>query len=246
MEDYLGKRIKIHNRMFMDAEHSFSLLKFYYNEVIDLLHIRAADFHKFTDQVEKDYKKRQRSFDKENWLKHYDVFSGYYPNIFSNSFIISACALFEFHIRKICDLVKEEHKVPLEWDDMRGSVPVRAKSYLWHSGMMLKDDPLCSFQHWYSRNMPGEKNVTVNELWRDVENYFRVRNCIAHHGGSISKMRNRKYVTRFASAKGIIIENNKQQELKLSHDFNREVCETMMKFFSRLQGAYYSLPLPED
>ena len=95
----MGRKIKVFNRIFMDAEYSFSLLKFYYNEVTELLRQRAADFRKFTDKLETEHTERKRPFDKESWLKHYDVYSGYYPNVFSNSFIISACALFEFHIK---------------------------------------------------------------------------------------------------------------------------------------------------
>ena len=249
MAYFHGKRIKIHNRIFIDAEHSFSLLKFYYNEVIDLLHRRAADFHKFTDQIEKDYIKRQHPFDKENWLQHYDVYSGYYPDIFSNSFIISACALFEFHIKKICDLVKEEHLVFLEWDDMKGSVLTRTKIFLWHGEIIIRDDPptiVLPPPDFIPTEVFDDKRFIADELWQNMENCFRVRNCIAHHGGVISRMRYQRYISEYASEKGILIENNDPKELKISHDFNKEVCDTMMKFFSRLMGVYYSTPIPDD
>jgi len=229
----------------MDAEYSFSMLKFYYREVTDLLSRRAADFRKYTDELEEEYKNRQRPFDKAYWLKHYDVYTEYYPHIFHNSFIISACALFEFQIRKICVLVKEEHKVPLEWDDMRGSVPNRAKSFLWHGGIFLRDDPPDSFQNWLSVNMPGGKNIPERELWQEIENYFRVRNCIAHHNGLIQKLRYPEKVTKYASKKGILVDNSGHTELLLNQDFNKEVCDTMMRFFSKLTSAYYSTPLPE-
>lgn len=243
-----GRKIKIHNRMFMDAEHSFSLLRFYYDEITGLLHGRATDFRKFTDKLGKEHKEHKRSFDKESWLKHYDVYSEYYPNIFSNSFVISACALFEFHIKKICDLVKEEHKVPLEWDDMRGSVPTRTRSFLWHGGIIIRDDPptiVLPSPDFVPTEVFNEKSFIADKLWQVIENYFRVRNCIAHHGGSISKMRYQRRISEYASDRGILIDNNNQKELKLSHDFNKEVCDIMMKFFSKLQGAYYSTPLPE-
>ena len=76
--------------------------------------------------------------------------------------------------------------------------------------------------------------------------YRKVRNCIAHHGGSISRMRYQKRISEYASERGILIDDNDQKELKLSHDFNKEVCDTMMKFFSKLQSAYYGTVLPED
>ena len=71
----MSRKIKVFNKMFMDAEHSFSLLKFYYNEITELLHRRATDFHKFTDNLEKEHRERKQPFDKESWLKYYDVFS---------------------------------------------------------------------------------------------------------------------------------------------------------------------------
>ena len=245
----MRKKYKVLNSIFMDAEHSFSLLKYYYDEIINLLNQRAVDFHEFTNRLEKEYKERQRRFDKEFWLKHYDVFSTYYPETFSNSFIISACALFEFHIRKICDLVREEHHVPLEWDDMIGGVPERAKSFLLHGGIIIRDDPptvVLPPPDFVPTEVSDEKRFVANELWQNLKNYYRIRNCIAHHGGAISRMRYQRGISKYASAKGILIESNNQKELKISHDFNKEVCDTMMNFFSRLMSAYYGTQLPAD
>ena len=246
--EFRGKRVKVVNRMFMDAEFSFSMLKFYYGEITNLLRIRAEDFRKSTDEIEEEHKRLQRPFDKEYWLKHYDVYSEFYPATFSNSFIISACALFESQIQKVCALVKEEHKVPLQWDDIKGSVPTKAKSYLWHGGVLLKDDAptiILSPPDYVFTEVFNEKRIIAERLWLELENYFRVRNCIAHHGGSISRMRYQKRIREYASSKGILVDNNGQQELRLSHDFNNKVCDTMAMFFSKLMGAYYSTPLPE-
>lgn len=247
MADNRRRPIKVYNRMFMDAEYSFSMLKFYYGEVTSLLSNRAVHFRKYTDELEEEHKKRQQPFDKEYWLKHYDVYTEYYPHIFNNSFIVSACALFEFQIRKICTLVKEEHKVPLEWDDMKGSVPAKARSYLWHGGILLKDapDPPDSITRWISTAMTGERDMTVRELWEELGNYFRVRNCIAHQNGLVQKLRYPERVVNYASKKGILIDNAGQKELLLNQDFNKEACDTMRTFFSKLTSAYYSTPLPE-
>ena len=233
--------------MFMDAEYSFSMLKFYQGEMTTLLRGRADDFHKYSDELEEEHKKRQQPFDKEYWLKHYDVYAAYYPKLFNNSFIISACALFEFHIRKICDLAKEEHKVPYSWDDINKnrSVPFRAKSYLWHAGILLKDDPPGSFQYWLSIDMLGQKRITVQELWQELEHYFRIRNCIAHHNGFIQKMRYPDRIIKYATKRDILVDNKGQAELSLTPAFNNEVCGTMEKYFGKLASAYYSAPLPE-
>ncbi|MFC2021628.1 hypothetical protein ACFLTR_00210 [Chloroflexota bacterium] len=246
--DHRGKRIKVYNRIFMDAEYSFSMLKFYYGEVTDLLHNRADRFRKYTDELEEEHKKRDRPFDKKYWLKHYDVYSEYYPHIFNNSFIVSACALFELQIRKICTLVKEEHNVPVEWDDIKGSVPTRAKSYLWHGGILLTDDPptiVLSPPNFVPTELPGQKRIIAKELWQEIESLFRVRNCVVHHNGLVQKLRYPTKLIEYASSKGILADSADQKELLLSRDFNKEVCDTMMKFFSKLTSTYYSTPLPE-
>ena len=245
----MGRRIKVVNRIFTDAEHSFSLLKFYYNEVAQLLHQRATNYHDFTDRIEKEKRQRQQPFDKESWLKHYDVFSEYYPNIFRNSFIISAWALFESQSKMILDLVKEEHNLPLEWDDFTGGVPQRVRSFLSYSGIIIQDAPpsiVLSTPGFVPTEVFDEDRFVASELWNNLENCYRIRNCIAHHGGVISKMRYRKLISEYASTKGIMIQNVDRKELKISHEFNREVCDFMMKFFNKLSGAYYSTPLPED
>lgn len=227
----------------MDAEYSFSLLKFYYGEITELLSRRAKDFREYTDKQEEEHKRIQRPFDKEYVLKHYDVYSEYYPNIFRNSFITTACALFEFQIKKLCELIKEEHRIPLEWDDMKGSVPTRTKRFLGFAGILLKDDPPGSDQYVLSVGT-YVKPMTIKQLWNELENYFLVRNCITHHNGLIQKMRNPERLTSYASKKRLIKEDGKQIELQLTQDFNKEVCETMMRFFSKLNSAYYSTPLP--
>lgn len=250
MEDHRSrKRIKVFNSIFMDAEYSFSMLNFYYGEINNLLHRRANDFHKHTDELEEEHKKLQRQFDKEYWLKHYDVYSEYYPHIFNNSFIISACSLFEYQVKNVYALVKKEHKLSREWDDMKkGSAPFKAKILLWHGGILLKDDPptvVLSPPDFVPTEIHDEKRIIADKLWEELENYFRVRNCITHHNGVIQNLRYPKKVMAYASKKGILVDNGGNKALLLSQDFNREVCDTMMKFFSKLTGAYYGTPLPE-
>lgn len=227
----------------MDAEYSFSMLKFYYGEITELLGRRAKDFREYTDKQEEEHKRIQREFDKERWLKHFDVYSEYYPNIFRNAFITTACAQYEFQIKKICDLIKEEHKIPLEWDVMIGSVPIKTKRFLVFAGINLQEDPPGSIQYLLFAGTSG-KPMTIKELWCEIENYFLVRNCITHHNGLIQKMRNPERLISYATKKGILKDDGKQTELQLTQDFNKEVCDNMMRFFSKLTSAYYSTSLP--
>ena len=69
---------------------------------------------------------------------------------------------------------------------------------------------------------------------------------MTHHGGIISKMRYRKKITEYATNQGILEKTNGKDSLNLNNEFNRDVCENMMKFFSKLHTAYYNTPLPND
>ena len=85
----------------------------------------------------------------------------------------------------------------------------------------------------------------MKELWQDLENYYMIRNCIAHHNGFIQKARNPDKVKKYATDKKIFVDKAGQLELLLNWDFNREVCVTIGKFFQKLTSAYYGTPLPD-
>jgi hypothetical protein len=235
---------KTYNRIFTDSCYSFGSLKLYHGHILSLLRRSSSEFLEFGERLESELKQKQREFNKQGWLKQNKIYEEIYPGFFNNSFFISACALFEYQIKEICALVKEEHKVPLEWDDMVGSVPARAKRFLWFGGVMLKDDPPGSFQHWISTVMPSDKNMTIKELWQALENYYMVRNCLTHHNGVIQKLRNPDKVKKYAIEKGILVDKAGHLELLITNDFINEVCDTMGNFFQKLTGAYYSTPLP--
>ena len=131
---------------------------------------------------------------------------------------------------------------------MKGSEPTRAKRYLWHGGILLKDDlPIITLQppKFTPAELFDEKRIIAVVIWQEIENYFKIRNCIAHHNGLIQRMRYPHKLIKYASGKGILTGNKDQKELSLTQEFNKEVCDTMMKFFSKLSGAYYGTPLPE-
>ena len=114
-------KIKVFSEKFMDAQYSFGMLKFYYEHMTAMLRRSADDFHKYTDELEIRYKQVQRKFDKQEWLKHYEVYEEIYPGLFHKSFLISACSLFEFHSQELCTVINEEHKLRIEWDAVKGT-----------------------------------------------------------------------------------------------------------------------------
>jgi hypothetical protein len=167
---------------------------------------RAADeFHKHVDELEITYGKAQREFDKQAYLKNYDVYEAIYPRLFKNSFLVSACALFENETKKICTVIKEECCLPIDWGDMEGSVPTRTRKFLGLAGVVLKDDAPGSFHLLISNRGPGNQIFLAAELWLELESYFRVRNCLAHHGGAIQRLRTPEKVKAYAIRKKDIV-----------------------------------------
>ena len=117
------------------------------------------------------------------------------------------------------------------------------------SGIFIHDDPpkiVLPPPDFVPTEVFDENRFIASELWHDLENCYRIRNCITHHGGIISRMRYQKHIGEYALTKKILVHSKNQKELKINHEFNREVCDIMMKFFRKLMGAYYSTPLPED
>jgi hypothetical protein len=232
--------LKIYNRLFTDAWHSFSLLRFYYEHVTGLLQMSVRDFLEDVDELDEEYKKLKNNFDKQQYLKRFNVYEEIYPGFFNNSFLLSACALFEYHIKKIYLLVKEEHKMPLEWDDIEGNVPVRAKRLLKLAGIELHDYPSDSMS-----NLIHQNNMNVEDTWREIENYYMIRNCLAHYNGVIQKARNADKIKKYAMKKKVLMERDGRHEVLLSITFNKGVCDTMGSFFMKLTSAYYGARLPE-
>lgn len=229
----------------MDAEYSVSSLRIYSEHLTTLLDKSSKDFREFTERQERAHKELQRPFDKDYWLKHYDVYSEVYPRFFNNSLIITACALFEFQFKKIVVLVQKEHEIPLGWEDM-GKAPIltKAKRFLNLAGITMLDDPSGSLQ-WLSDDVSSGKGMTIRALWKELDTYFLIRNCIAHHNGLVQRMRYPERITNYALRKGILIDSKDGKIISLTQGFNNEVCDTMMSFFSKLTSAYYSTPLPE-
>ncbi len=190
-----------------------------------------------------------QEFNGSYWQGSQKVYDQLYPRFFYYSFIISACSLFEYQIKKICVLVKEEHNVPLEWDDMDyGSISTKAKRYLRLAGVTLKDDPptiILPPPDFIPTEVQDESRIVVSVLWRAIGNYFMIRNCWVHYNGLINSARNSEKIKKYAFEKGIISDDSDNPELVINEKFAREICNTMHQFFDKLHSAYYSTPLPD-
>ncbi len=204
----------------------------------------------FRERLKLEHQQKNREFNEQYWQDSQKIYDEVYPRFFNHSFLVLACSMFEYQLKRICDLVKEEHKMSCSWEKSlsRGSMLAKVKRYLKLAEIVLKDDsPRVELlpPDFKPTEILDENRVIIMELWQALENYFMIRNCIVHNNGLINKVRNPERIRQYATEKGIILDNLGQPELLINEEFNKEVCNTMHQFFNKLHGAYYSTPLPD-
>jgi len=243
------RRIKVHNMIFSYSGYSFSFLRMYYEHVVSLFNEWTKRAEEIRGRIRAEYREKGREYDTQQMKEFQKVFDLVYPGYFHNSFLVTACSLFEHEVKRVWRFIEEEHYVPVTWDDINGPVPVRMQQLLNLAGVSLKDDPprielpSPDFKpvEVYDRN-----RILVSTLWEDLKYYYRLRNCIVHNNGLVHKAKGSESITKYANEKGILVEKEGQLELKLNESFNIAVCNTMGTFFDKLMGAYYSTPLPKE
>ncbi len=240
-------KYKVLNSAFFKAWYSFSSLSMYYRHVVAQLRYSSDQLKEAGREVEEDCKKKGREFDKQGQEKFERIYAEIWPGFFHNSFLISACSQFEHEAKKLCAIIQEEHKMPIAWDDMQGPVPSKTKRFLRFAGVTLKDDSLTVVlqpSSFIPTEVYDENRAIISALWKELDYYYRVRNCIVHDNCVIRKARGSDKLQAYATDNGILVERDGQLEIQLNENFNVTVCNTMGKFFDKLMGAYYSTPLP--
>ncbi len=244
------KKIKVHNMIFMDASYSFSFLRMYYEHVLALFNQSSKRAQEFRGRMKAEYESKGREYESQHMKEFHKIFDEAYPGYFHNSFLVSACSLFEHEAKKVWAFIQEEHKVPFGWHVFKElPVPQRMKKLLNFAGVTPKDDPPrieLPPPDFKPTTVYDKDRTVISTLWRELGYYFRVRNCIVHDNGLIEKAKGSSTLKEYATEKGIIVERDDQPEIQLNEAFNVTVCNTMGKFFNKLTGAYYSAPLPEE
>ncbi len=234
--------------MFFRAGYSFSDLSMYYRHVVAQLQYYSDGIKAAGKESEEAEKEKGREFDKQRQQNFERVFAEIWPGYFHNSFLTSACSQFEHEVKKLCAIIQEEHKMPVAWDDMLGPAPAKTKGYLKLAGVILQDDPPrveLRPPDFTPTEVYEENKTVISALWKDLDYYYRVRNCIVHDNGLVERARGADKLKAYAAEKGILVEKTGQPEIQLNQDFNVAVCDTMRKFFEKLMGAYNSTPLPK-
>ena len=75
---------------------------------------------------------KDKDFNERIWQDLQKIYDQLYPRFLNYSFIVSVCSIFEYQLKRICDLVKEEHKMPFSWDmdDSKDSALMKIKRYI--------------------------------------------------------------------------------------------------------------------
>lgn len=244
------KRIKVHNMIFMDASYSFSFLRMYYEHVVALFNQSFEGAQEIRGRIKAEYESKGREYDTQHMMEFHKVFDEVYPGYFHNSFLVTACSLFEHEVKKVWAFIQEEHQVPFGWHVFKESpVPQRMKKLLNFAGVVLKDDPPrieLPPPDFKPTTVYDENRTIISALWKELGYYYRVRNCIVHDNCLVEKARGSRTLQKYAIEKSILVERDGQPEIQLNENFNVTVCETMGKFFDKLMSAYYSTLLPEQ
>jgi len=243
-------KYRIYNMQFMDASYSFSFLKMYYEHVVALFNQSYKRAQEIRGRIKAEYESMGREYDTQHMEEFHKVFDEVYPGYFHNSFLVTACSLFEHEVKKVWVLIQEEHQVPFGWHVFKEfPVPQRIKKLLNFAGVVLKDEPPrieLTPPDFKPTTVYDENRIIISTLWKELGYYYRVRNCIVHDNCLIEKARGSSTLQKYAIEKGILVENGGQVEIQLNESFNVLVCDTMGKFFNKLMGAYYGTPLPQN
>ncbi len=243
------RRIKVYNMIFMNASYSFSFLRMYYEHVVALFNQSYNRAQEIRARMKAEYESKGREYDNQTMKEFHKVFDEVYPGYFHNSFLVTACSLFEHEVKRVWGFIEEEHHVLVTWDDIKGPVPVRMQQLLNLAGVPLKDDPPrieLSSPNFKPVEVYDRNRIGVSTLWEDLKYCYRLRNCIVHNNGLVHKARGSESIAKYANEKGVLVEKEGQWELTLNESFNVAVCYTMGTFFDKLMSAYYSTPLPKE
>jgi len=241
--------MKVHNMIFMDASYSFSFLRMYYEHVVALFNQSYNRAQEIRARMKAEYKSKGREYDSQTMKEFHKVFDEVYPRYFHNSFLMSACSLFEHEAKKVWSFIQAEHQVPLGWHDFKHPVPKRMKILLNFAGIKLKSDPPkieLPPPDFKPTKVYDKDRTVISILWQDLQYYYRLRNYLVHNNGLIYNARGSENIKNYAIEKGILVERIGHPEIQLNEGFNVTVCSTMGKFFDKLMSAYYSTPLPKE
>ena len=132
---------------------------------------------------------------------------------FYYSFMIWAFAVFEQLLGQVCQDLETAAQTPIRWDELRGQNKLdQAQKYL---------QKFLGFVE------------TGDELWKQLNDSYTIRNVIVHNGGWISNTSRETHIRDhiLKTAHGISLEYDR---LKITSDYCREIIQLFHRFIDEV------------
>lgn len=147
----------------------------------------------------------------------YDFF---FPRSLRYSFVVLLFLTLENQLYGLCDEIRKRHNLPIRAKDLSGDAIARCKLYL--------------------QNLAGINKVD-EQLWVEIADFSKVRNCIVHTLGKVELSSDQKRLRDLAfKAKGLSISNETSPEkgiLIIEADYCSQSLQHVTRFFDELFDA---------
>ena len=143
-------------------------------------------------------------------------YSERFPRILRNSFLVSAISLLEYELNLICNRLKKKYDIRINLNDFKGGTLEQIRKYFKNARLEFQFN---------------------NSTWREINNYYKVRNCIVHVNGLIMELEHKDRINliSYLKKKDIISQDTIKQEIALKKSFCEEVIETIQNFLAELE-----------
>lgn len=200
----------LHNRIW-HMESEFRIIRDLARNMEDYFLERCIDFEKYSEKEIKKAPKYRREELEEHHFDEYNVLLSM-SVLIRHSLFTSTYSVLETFLNDLCSTLKEERNLVIEINDLNGAGIFRAQTYL--SKMIHVSFP------------------SSHRSWQRICNYNRLRNCLVHADGQLSKDSNKQLLKFINGHKHL--ELNVLAKVQLQEGFVPEVCDTMAEFVREL------------
>jgi len=212
--DELRAPITLHSTLYnriWHMESEFRIIRDLVQNMEDYFLERCVDFEKYEAKTIKKSPKYRREELEEQLEDEYNVLLSM-PILIRHSLFMSTYSLLETFLNDLCLTIKKERNILIDLNDLNGAGIFRAQTYL--TKILHVEFP------------------SSHRNWQRICNYNKLRNCLTHTDGQLSKESN-KQLLKFIKAHKCL-EVNVILKVQLQDGFVQEVCDTMAQFVKEL------------
>jgi hypothetical protein len=134
------------------------------------------------------------------------------PYVIRNSFFVSSYSLLEVDINKICRKLKDSRNIQKNLCDLRGGLLEQTKTFFKLANL----------------------DIASYDSWTEINNYSKVRNCIVHMNGLLSRDKKDPFdycqTNRLIKNRLIVPDNPDEKEIGLTGEYCIKTVVTMQQF----------------